>query len=697
MSTLKLFVDKELSWLSFNERVLQEAQDPNVPLVERVRFLGIYSNNLDEFYKVRFANIQRRILLHQRKDKRQHYCVLLEKMQSKVHELNHRFESIYNKLVIQLARNDIYLVNESQLSVEQQSWVKQFFQQRILAHLTPLWINKNCDLLTSLKDEQSYLVVEAKQNKTSRYSLLEIPSQVLPRFILVPQQPDRPRKTLILLDNIIRLCLDDIYQNVIEYNSLNCFAIKMTRDAAYELSGEAERNLIELMSESLNQRLTALPVRFIYQRDMPKELLDILQKKLEMSSFDSLIPSGRYHNYKDLAQFPNLGPTYLEYQALPPLHHPQFEGYPTPFAAIRANDILLYYPYHTFAHLTELIRLSSFDPAVTQIKISIYRVAKDSRLMHSLMEATRNGKLVTVVVELQARFDEQTNIEWAQTLNHAGVRVVFGAPGLKIHSKLLLIVREEQQSSQCYAYIGTGNFHEWTAAKYTDFGLITADPVITKDVNKVFKYIEKPYQSVSFSQLIVSPKNSRKRFYQLIDFEMAQALRGEKAELILKLNNLADRKLIKKLYDASSVGVKIHLIIRGMCSLIPGIKDISDTITVTSIVDRYLEHPRVIIAYNQGDPKVFISSADWMRRNMDHRIEVTAPILCKQLKKTIIDIIDLQQKDTVKARVIDEKMSNHYVTTNRPKKLRSQIAIYDYLKRQQLAPYPNTGDAPYED
>ncbi len=697
MSRLKLFVDKELSWLSFNERVLQEAQDPNVPLIERVRFLGIYSNNLDEFYKVRFANIKRRILIHQGQDKRQHYCDLLGRMQSKARELNHRFEKVYNKLVKQLARNDIYLVSESQLTLEQQHWVMQFFQQRVLAHLTPLWIDKNCNLLTALKDEQSYLVVEAKYNETSRYSLLEIPSQALPRFILVPQQPERQRKTLILLDNIIRLCLGTIYQSVIDYDSLNCFAIKMTRDAEYDLSGEAERNLIELMSESLNQRLTALPVRFIYQRDMPKELLSILQKKLAMSSFDSLIPGGRYHNYKDLAQFPNLGSAHLEYQALPPLKHPQFAGHSTPFDAIRAHDILLYYPYHTFAHLTELIRQSSFDPAVTQIKISIYRVAKDSRLMHSLMEATRNGKLVTVVVELQARFDEQTNIEWAQTLNHSGVRVVFGAPGLKIHSKLLLIVREEQSKPQYYAYIGTGNFHEWTAAKYTDFGLLTANPAVTKEVNKVFKYIEKPYQSVSFSQLIVSPKNSRKRFYQLIDVEMAQALKGEKAELILKLNNLADKKLIKKLYDASSVGVKVHLIIRGMCSLIPGIKDISDNITVTSIVDRYLEHPRVIIAHNQGDPKVFISSADWMRRNMDHRIEVTAPILCEHLKKTIIDIIKLQQQDTVKARVIEEGMSNRYVSTTLPKKLRSQIAIYDYLKRQQLAPYLDTSGTPYED
>jgi polyphosphate kinase len=316
--------------------------------------------------------------------------------------------------------------------------------------------------------------------------------------------------------------------------------------------------------------------------------------------------------------------------------------------------------------------------------------------MRSLMEATRNGKLVTVVVELQARFDEQTNIEWAQTLNHAGVRVVFGAPGLKIHSKLLLIMREEQQRTHCYAYIGTGNFHEWTAAKYTDFGLLTANPDVTKEVNKVFKYIEKPYQPVSFSQLIVSPKNSRKRLYQLIDVEIEQALRREKAELILKLNNLADKKLIKKLYDASSVGVKIHLIIRGMCSLIPGIKDISDNITVTSIIDRYLEHPRVIIAHNRGDPKVFISSADWMRRNMDHRIEVTAPIICEHLKKTIIDIVKLQQKDTVKARVVDEKMTNRYVSKSAHKKLRSQIAIYDYLKRQKLAPYPKQV-IPYED
>jgi polyphosphate kinase len=434
------------------------------------------------------------------------------------------------------------------------------------------------------------------------------------------------------------------------------------------------------MSEGLSQRLTAMPVRFVYQRDMPPEMLALLCEKLQISNYDSLIPGARYHNFKDFIGFPNVGRDYLENKPLPPMKCADFEGYANKFDAIRAQDILLYYPYHTFDHISELVRQASFDPKVLSIKINIYRVAKDSRLMNSLIDAVHNGKQVTVVVELQARFDEEANIEWSRVLTEAGVHVIFGAPGLKIHSKLLLISRKEGDEVVSYAHIGTGNFHEKTARIYTDFSLLTADPDLTDEVRNVFGYIENPYRPVRFNHLLVSPRNSRKQLYRLIDNEITNAKLGKKASITLKVNNLVDRGLINKLYGASTFGVDIKMIIRGMCSLVPGVEGVSDNIQIISIVDRFLEHPRVLITHNDGDPQVYISSADWMTRNIDYRIEVTAPVRDERLKQRIIDIINIHFTDTVKARWIDKEMSNTYVPRGNRKKVRSQIAIYDYLK-----------------
>lgn len=378
--------------------------------------------------------------------------------------------------------------------------------------------------------------------------------------------------------------------------------------------------------------------------------------------------------------FPNVGREYLENKSLPPIKCSDFNGFANSFDAIRHQDILLYYPYHTFDHISELVRQASFDPKVLSIKINIYRVAKNSKLLNSLIDAVHNGKNVTVVVELQARFDEEANIEWSKILTDAGVQVIFGAPGLKIHSKLLLISRREEGEIVRYAHIGTGNFHEKTARIYTDFSLLTADQEITNEVRNVFGYIENPYRPVKFKQLIVSPRNSRREIYRIIDNEIANAKAKKTAKLTIKVNNLVDKGIVNRLYAASQAGVKINMIIRGMCSLIPGVKGLSDNIYIISIVDRFLEHPRVVIAHNNGDPQVYISSADWMTRNIDHRIEVAAPVRSERLKKRIIDIINIHFTDTMKARLIDQSMSNQYVPRGNKKKIRSQIAIYDYLK-----------------
>ncbi|MFZ8768752.1 polyphosphate kinase 1 [Vibrio harveyi] len=693
MSAEKLYIEKELSWLSFNERVLQEAADKTVPLIERIRFLGIFSNNLDEFYKVRFADVKRRILISQERGGSDNSKHLLTKMQTKALKLNEQFDELYGDLIREMARRRIFLVNENQLDDTQKRWITKYFRKEVMPHITPLLIKDDIDVLQFLKDEYAYITVDLRKDDHSQYALLEIPTDHLPRFVMVPEQKGKRRKTIILLDNIIRYCLDELFKGFFDYDELNGYAMKMTRDAEYDLRLEIEYSLLEQMSEGVNQRLTAMPVRFVYEREMPQEMLDFLCTKLQISNYDSLIPGGRYHNFKDFIGFPNVGREYLENKPMPPMKCADFEGYANSFDAIKAKDILLYYPYHTFDHISELVRQASFDPKVLAIKINIYRVAKDSRLMNSLIDAVHNGKSVTVVVELQARFDEEANIEWSKVLTDAGVHVIFGAPGLKIHSKLLLISRREEGEIVRYAHIGTGNFHEKTARIYTDFALLTADQEITNEVRNVFGYIENPYRPVRFNHLIVSPRNSRKQLYRLIDGEIANAKAGKKAALTIKVNNLVDKGIVNKLYGASNAGVKINMIIRGMCSLVPGIEGVSENIRIISIVDRFLEHPRVVITHNDGDPQVYISSADWMTRNIDHRIEVAAPVRDPRLKQRIIDITNIHFTDTVKARLIDKEMSNSYVPRGNRKKVRSQVAIYDYLKNIEKQTRKQKADA----
>ncbi|HAS6602888.1 polyphosphate kinase 1 [Vibrio parahaemolyticus] len=680
MSAEKLYIEKELSWLSFNERVLQEAADKTVPLIERIRFLGIFSNNLDEFYKVRFADVKRRILINQERGGSDNSKRLLSKMQAKALKLNEQFDELYSELIREMARRRIFLVNEHQLDEAQEKWITKYFRKEVMPHITPLLMKDEIDVLQFLKDEYAYIAVELRKEDHSQYALIEIPTDHLPRFVMVPEQKGKRRKTIILLDNIIRYCLDELFKGFFDYDELAGYAMKMTRDAEYDLRNEIEYSLLEQMSAGVNQRLTAMPVRFVYEREMPQEMLDFLCSKLRISNYDNLIPGGRYHNFKDFIAFPNVGREYLENKPMPPMKCADFEGYANSFEAIKAKDILLYYPYHTFDHIGELVRQASFDPKVLSIKINIYRVAKDSRLMNSLIDAVHNGKNVTVVVELQARFDEEANIEWSKVLTEAGVHVIFGAPGLKIHSKLLMISRREGDDIIRYAHIGTGNFHEKTARIYTDFSLLTADQEITNEVRNVFGYIENPYRPVKFNHLMVSPRNSRTQIYRLIDNEIANAKAGKKAGLTIKVNNLVDKGIVTRLYAASNAGVKINMIIRGMCALVPGIEGVSENIRIISIVDRFLEHPRVVITHNDGDPQVYISSADWMTRNIDHRIEVAAPVRDQRLKQRIIDITNIHFTDTVKARLIDKEMSNSYVPRGNRKKVRSQVAIYDYLK-----------------
>ncbi|HDO1319168.1 TPA: polyphosphate kinase 1 [Aeromonas veronii] len=682
MSTDKQYEEKELSWLSFNERVLQEAMDKTVPLIERVRFLGIFSSNQDEFFKVRVSDVKRRILINEVHGGDDEAKVLLRAIQQKVMALGEAFDNTYKELLIALARHNIFLVNESQLSDAIQKWLRVFFKEKVLRHIIPILLNKEVNPVKFLKDEYTYLAIEMKKNgQVIQYALVEVPTDDLPRFFQLPPEGTRRKKQIIILDNVIRFCLDEIFKGFFDYDEIAAYAVKLTRDAEYDLSDQLDLSLVDKMSDGLKQRLTAMPVRFVYEREMPAAMISFLKLKLQISSYDAIMPGGRYHNFKDFIGFPNVGRDYLENPKLPALDCRDFDGFVNAFDAITKQDILLYYPYHKFHHFTELVRQAAFDPAVSAIRINIYRVAKKSRIIHSLIDAANNGKKVTVVVELRARFDEAANIDWANILTDAGVKVVFGVPSLKIHSKLCLITRHENGEAVRYAHIGTGNFNEKTAKIYTDFSLLTRNPDITAEVEGVFEYIEYPYKRYKFNHLLVSPINSRRQLYRLIDNELSNAKAGQPSGIILKINNLVDKDLINRLYAAGQAGVPIQMIIRGMCALRPGVPGLSDNIKVISIIDRFLEHPRVMVFHNKGNPQLYISSADWMSRNIDGRIEVGTPIYDERLKQRIMDILELQLSDTCKARVIDADQQNEYVKRGNRRKIRSQVAIYDYLKR----------------
>ena len=678
----KVYLPKELSWLSFNQRVLQEAADESNPLIERIRFLGIYSSNLDEFYKVQFANLKKYVLIEQEQAQSTSNAKhLLRQVTQKVIQLELQFDQLYNELLLEMARNQIFLINERQLTSYQETWIKNYYKQNLRQYITPILLDSHTELIQFLKDDHAYLAVEIICKDKISYALLELPTDNAPRFVLLPSEVSTKNKSIIFLDNILRYCLADIFKVFFDAVELNAYSININRDAEYELNTELD-SLLELMSQGLKQRLTAQPVRFTYQKDMPKALFELLINKLRLTEQDAM-PGGRYPNFKDLANFPDLGVKNLLNKRLPSLAYNRFKKFRNAFATIKDRDVLLYYPYYSFGHVLEIMRQASFDPAVTHIRMNIYRVAKDSRFIHAAINAANNGKKVTVVVELQARFDEEANIKWAKRLIRSGIKVIYSQPKLKIHAKLFLIDRKEDDRIVRYAHIGSGNFNEKTARIYTDFSLLTADPAITDEVIKVFNFIENPFKPVSFNHLLVSPQNTRQRFYEFIEREINNAKVGKLSGIYLKLNAITDKEMIDQLYRASCAGVKIRMIVRGTCVLVPQIPNLSENIYVTSIVDQYLEHARVYIFENDGKKDTYISSADWMPRNLDNRIEVGVKIFDPILKTTIHDIFNLQCNDNVKARIIDKDNMNNYVQRGNKKKIRAQHAIYDYLKQME--------------
>lgn len=684
-----LFTPRELSWLSFNARVLQEAADTSTPLIARLRYLGIFSNNLDEFFRVRVAEVRRIISMSAGGDKQQSKDLLAD-IQKQIVKLQKEFDRIYLEILRELTSRRIYIINETQLDPGQAAWVQGYFTSTVLPELEPILL-VDSQPIPALNDESLYLAVDIKSGDSYNYAVVEVPTDRLGRFIEIPRRKGRTGKVFIVLDNIMRACLPQMFRGVISIDEAQAFCFKFSRDAELSMDAGIDQTLIDKMEKSLKKRRKADAVRMVYDEKMPERLLDYLSSRFGFGKYDSLIAGGRYHNSKDFMSFPRVGPKLLEFKALPPLRIPRLDDQDSIFEAIRDKDVLLYYPYHPFDYVIDLLKTAALDPQVTAIKICLYRVARDSRVIDALVNAVHNGKRVLAVVELAARFDEAANIGWAQRLTDNGINVIFGIPGLKVHSKLLLIERKEGISTRYYSHVGTGNFNEKTALIYTDFTLLTYDQNVGKDLYNVFDFLQYNYRRPNYRLLLVSPHSMRSGLMSLIEQEIANVQAGYRGSMTLKCNNLVDKELVTKLYEASEAGVEIRLIVRGMCSLLPGVKGISENIRAVSIVDRFLEHPRVYVFYNRGNPRYMISSADLMTRNLDYRVEALCPIFDRDAQNMIQNILDQQWHDNVKSRIIDQNQTNEYMPrANRITRIRSQETIHEYLATGKLPRYPKS-------
>ena len=676
------FINREISWLSFNERVLQEAEDPNTPLFERIRFIGIFSNNLDEFFRVRVATVRRMVDLGKDEENLLGNLTpgeLHDEIQNIVIEQQQKVQNIFIDILDELNKNNIYLINEKVLSHNQGIFVKKYFYEKVLPNLVPIMLSRK-NKFPYLRDRSVYLA--AKLSKKSdpddfAYSLIRIPQRSVPRFLVLPKEG---KKTFImLLDDVIRYCFDDLFF-YFDYDAYEAFTIKITRDAELDIDDDISKSFVEKMSFSLKKRKKGKPVRLIYDREIPEDMLGFILKKMKLDDQENAIPGGRYHNHKDFMNFPEIGKKRHYYPKLPPFRHKDLPPHTSILKVLRKKDVMLHYPYQTFNHFIDFLREAAIDPLVREIGITIYRVAPASKVINALLNAMRNGKLVTVVIELQARFDEEANIQWSNKLQEEGAMVINGVPGMKVHSKLTWIKREEDSSFRNYAYIGTGNFHEGTARVYADDGLLTADERIADEVEQVFNFFKQNYRQYDYRHLVVSPFYMREHFIENIEREMEWAKQGKEAWMILKMNSLIDPGMMKKLYDAGKAGVKIHLIVRGVFGLQISGKKLSKNVTAISIVDKYLEHSRIFLFGNGGDEKLYISSADWMPRNLNRRVEVATPIYDEKIRAELKEMLYIQLKDNTKARVLDPELKNNYNKGADDKKYRAQEDYYNYIK-----------------
>ena len=691
------YIDREKSWLAFNARVLQEAADEAVPLLERLRFLGIFSNNLDEFFRVRFAAV-RRLALSGKSGEKVLGGISAQQLVKDITEIviKQQSESLKVLKVIeeQLEKENVIILNETQVDADQAEFIKDYFIQTVSPALVTIILNDLAEF-PLLKDTSGYLAVKLvmknesiekssflgfkKTKKDIRYAVIEIP-KTINRFVVLPSNGEK--QFIILLDDVIRYNLQSIF-NIFEYESISAHMIKITRDAQLEIDSDISKSFAEKISESVRDRRIGEPVRFVYDQSIDKDTLKFFLEKMNIDSTDSIIPGGRYHNRRDYMDFPNLGRYDLLYQPKTPLPVDGLGLEGSIIKKISEKDYLVNAPYQSFSYLIKFLREAALDPKVISIKITLYRLAKNSQIISSLINAAKNGKKVTVQIELQARFDEASNISYAEQMQTEGINLIFGVKGLKVHSKICVIDRFEDKKIKRYGFISTGNFNESTAKVYTDVTLFTSHQQILKDADKVFDFFEVNYRVHRYKHLVVSPHYTRNKMYKLIDREIMHALSGKETYIKLKMNSLSDTRMIDKLYDASRAGVKIQLIIRGICCLIPGVKGMSENIEAISIVDNFLEHSRIFIFGNHGKPEVFISSADFMTRNIDARVEVTCPIYDENIKFELIESFDVGWKGNVKARYHSEKLDNKYrVRKESDRVFRAQIETYNYYRNQ---------------
>jgi polyphosphate kinase len=670
-------INREISWLYFNDRVLQEAADDTVPLIDRIKFLAIFSSNLDEFYRVRVATLSRLANLNEKAKAELGYNPkkVLNEIKDLVIKQEKKFNNLYENIIVkELAREKIFILNETQLNVTRGAFVKNFFREKLLPMLVPIMIDEHSPL-PELRDRAIYFFVRLTKGKKTRLALIEVPDN-LPRFLVLPETNNL--KFIILLDDIIRYSLEDIFF-IFTHDSIEAYSIQLTRDAELDLDREVSEKFIDALAKSLQKRGKGKPMRLLYDGDTPIEMLNFLISKMGLQP-DNLIPGNRYHNFKDFINFPNVGRPDLVYPKFDPLPVDGLSFGTSLMELIAKKDYLVSTPYQSFDFIIHFLREAAIDPKVKEIDIAVYRVAKNSRVIHALINAAKNGKKVNCVVELRARFDEQNNIYWSRKLEEGGVNVIYGVPGYKVHAKICLVTRIEKSKPVYYGCLSTGNFNEKTAPIYADHTLFTANKKITADMANVFKALDKNVLPKDLKHLIVSPIDSRPAIYKLIDREIKHAKAKKPAYMVLKMNSLADEQLIAKLYHASNAGVKIQIIVRGMCCLVPGVKGYSENIKVISIVDKYLEHARAYIFCNGGNELMFLTSADFMTRNIDNRVEVGFPILDANLRKEVRDIIDIQLQDNTKAREININNTNKYHKTKTSVPYRAQVDIYNYLK-----------------
>ena len=690
------YIDREKSWLNFNARVLQEAKDETVPLLDRLRFLGIFSNNLDEFFRVRFAAI-RRLSLSGKTGEKLLGGITAQQLVKDITEIVIKQQSeslrILSNIEKQLEKENIIIVNENELSQEHQNFVHDFFINEVSPELVTIILN-DLDEFPLLKDTVGYLAVRlvmkkdthlkelssVKTEREIRYAIIEIP-KTINRIVVLPSVGEK--KYIMLLDDVIRYNLNAIF-NIFDYETIAVHMIKITRDAQLDIDSDMSKSMLQKIATSVKERRIGEPVRFVYDKTIDKDTLSFFLNRMGIESTDSIIPGGRYHNRRDYMNFPSLGRFDLLYQQKNPLPVKGLSLEGSILTKIAQKDFLIFAPYQSFAYLIKFLREAALDPKVTSIKITIYRLAKNSQIISSLINAAKNGKRVIVQIELQARFDEANNISYAEQMQQEGIELIFGIKGLKVHSKICVIDRIEEGKIKRYGFISTGNFNESTAKVYTDVTLLTSHQQILKDVTKIFEFFDINYRLQRYKHLIVSPHYSRARFIKLIDKEIFNAQSGKPAYIDLKMNSLSDFKMIDKLYEASNEGVKIRLQIRGICSLIPGVKGMSENIQAISCVDNFLEHSRVFIFCNDNNPEVFISSADFMTRNLDGRVEVTCPIYQDDIKKQLIDTFEISWKGNVKSRMHSEKLDNKYRLRQANETVfRAQQETYNYYKQQQ--------------